>query len=112
MLELVNLTKMSQRTISFNRYKVNHHELLKLHNDGYRVICPLYKSEIKFATSGSWCSKNPNHYETHIYSGEAKRMMRESRIERGIKKTRENLTKKGYSEAQIQAEIDKYYPNR
>ena len=56
---------MNQKTISFDRKKAKHGDLLQLRNQGYRVICPLCKADIAFSeNSGSWCSNNPNHYET------------------------------------------------
>ena len=103
---------MSQITISFDRYKAKHGDLLELHNNGYRVICPLCKADIIFSeNTGSWCSKNPNHYETHIYKKSVRDELRGISRKFQIKEMKENLTKKGYSEAQIQAEINKYYPN-
>ena len=103
---------MSEKIISFDRRKTRHSDLLKLHHNGYRVICPLCKSDIIFQKSGLWCSKNPNHYETHIYPADIAKSNRDLNRKWGIEKTRENLTKKGYTEAQIQVEINKYYPEK
>ena len=100
---------MNQKVISFNTNKVNHYELQKLYNDGYRVICPLCKSDIFFSNAGSWCSKNSNHYETHIYGGEGARRMRE-RAKANIKKEAiEYMKKEGYTQEQIQEELNKNY---
>ena len=104
---------MNDKIISFDRREADHYQLLKLHNEGYRVICPLCKSDIVFSkNAGSWCSKNPNHYETHIYTREAKEVMEKGRIKWGVRETTKNLKKKGYTEKQIQEELDKYYPRR
>ena len=103
---------MIEKIISFDRRKARHSDLLKLHKQGYRVICPLCKADIIFSeNAGSWCSKNPNHYETHIYKKSVRDELRAISRKFQIKEMKENLTKKGYSEAQIQAEINKYYPN-
>lgn len=101
---------MSEKMISFDRRKAKHDDLLRLHDEGYKVICPLCKSEVVFKTSGSWCSKNPNHYETHIYPADIARKMRIKSREHRIKESTANMKKKGYTKAQIQEHIDKYYP--
>ena len=102
---------MNNKIISFNRHKADRYQLLKLHNEGYRVICPLCKSDIVFSkNAGSWCSKNPNHYETHIYKKSVRDELRAISRKYKAKEKAEALRKKGYTEEQIQVEIDKYYP--
>ena len=102
---------MNKKTISFDRHKATHGQLLKLYEEGYKVICPLCKSEIVFSkNAGSWCSKNPNHYATHIYTVEARESLRAISQKYEVQELTENLHKKDYTEEQIQAEIDKYYP--
>lgn len=101
---------MTDKVISFDRRTARHEDLLELRKEGYRVICPLCKSDIFFSeNAGSWCSKNPNHYETHIYKASVRNAMRKRRIESGIEQTRENLTKKGYTEEQIKHRISQKY---
>lgn len=101
---------MSEKIISFDRHKAKHSELKKLHEEGYKVICPLCKSEIFFSeNAGSWCSKNPNHYETHIYKASVRDEMRENLMRRDIEETREIFTKKGYMEEEIEHEISQRY---
>ena len=100
---------MNQKIISFNRKNADHYALFKLHNDGYRVICPVCQSDIFFSkNAGSWCSKDTNHYENHIYRDTGRR---KEYKEWAKKETINNLRKKGYTDEQIQAELDKYYPN-
>lgn len=101
---------MTDKTITFDRHNVEHGNLMKLHKEGYRVICPLCKSDIVFSeNSGSWCSKNPNHYETHIYRNTGMRNWLD--MERKKKKAAIAMKKKGYTEVQIQEHLDKYYPS-
>lgn len=104
---------MREKVISFDRHKAKHSELKKLRDEGYKVICPLCKSEIFFSeNAGSWCSKNPNHYETHIYKASVRDEMRENLMRGDIKETREILTKKGYTEEEIGHEIAERYFSR
>ena len=99
----------NQKTISFDRHKAKHGDLLQLRNQGYRVICPLCKADIAFSeNSGSWCSNNPNHYETHIYRDTGMRKKMKQRIKQ---ESIANMKKKGYTEEQIRKHIAKHYPN-
>ncbi|MBW4536113.1 MAG: hypothetical protein KME09_19435 [Pleurocapsa minor HA4230-MV1] len=97
------------KVISFKRGKTPYEEIVRLHKEGYVVICPLCKSELVFQESGVWCPKNPNHYEVHIYPGKFARKMREQSREWGIKETTKKLQKKGYTEEQIKSEIIQLY---
>ena len=102
---------MSEKIISFDRRKTRHSDLLKLHHNGYRVICPLCKSDIIFQKSGSWCSKNPNHYETHIYPADIAKKYRKEHKQWAKQESIANMKKKGYTEEQIRQHIAEYYPN-
>ena len=102
---------MNQKITTFDRNNTSHEKLLKLHENGYKVICPLCKSEIIFYDSGSSCSKNRNHYETHFYPSNIARDYRQwSKVNRK-QKSIANMKKKGYTEEQIQKHIAEYYPN-
>ena len=101
---------MSDKVTTFDRRTVTHNQLVSLRNQGYRVICPLCNSDILFSNAGSSCSKNRNHYETHIYGGQETMKMRRKWDERRKKKSIANMKKMGYTEAQIQDHLDKYYP--
>ena len=68
---------MNNKVTSFVRGKTEHSEIVRLHNEGYAVVCPLCKSELMFQTSGVWCPKNPNHYSVHDYPSDVARNMRE-----------------------------------
>ena len=95
---------------SFNRNNVNHNDLVKHHNAGHKVICPLCKSELIFQKSGVWCPVNANHYSVQNYSADIVEQTRKSSRKRGIEKTVKALEAKGYTKSQIRAEILKYYP--
>ena len=99
---------MTKKVISFKRSEARHSDLLKLHNDGYKVICPLCKAEIVFQKSGSWCPKNHNHYETHIYRDTG---MRKKYRQWAKQESIANMKKKGYTEERIQEHIAQYYPD-
>jgi 1,2-phenylacetyl-CoA epoxidase catalytic subunit len=101
---------MNDKTITFKRGKTETSEIYKWHREGYRIVCPLCKSEIVFQESGSWCPKNPNHYEVHAYSKKAADVIGNGRQERLKQESIENMKKKGYSQSQIQEHLDKYYP--
>ncbi|MGL6344635.1 MAG: hypothetical protein ACRC80_36485 [Waterburya sp.] len=97
------------KVISFKRGKTEHQEILRLHNDGYTVICPLCKSELVFQKSGVWCPKNPNHYSVHDYPGDVARKNWERTRKYMIKDKTKALKAKGYTDEQIQSEINEYY---
>ena len=98
---------MTDKTIIINRYKDDPNQLHRLHEEGYKLICPYCKSELVFKTSGFWCPKNPSHYEVHRYvrSEQTKKRRKKAMKEEAIA----NMKKKGYTEAQIQEHLDKYY---
>ena len=100
---------MFQKVISFDRHKAKHGDLLKLRNQGYRVICRVCGSDISFSeNSGSWCSNDPSHYEIHIYRDTG---MRKKWRKRQKQESIANMKKKGYTEEQIRQHIAEYYPN-
>ena len=98
------------KRVSFKRGRTNHDYIVRMHNSGYQVICPICQSELIFHRLGVWCPKNANHYHVHYYPADIAKSRRESSRQRGIKKTIEALTAKGYSQMQIDTEISKYYP--
>ena len=103
---------MNQKTISFDRRKARHSDLVKLRDQGYRVICPLCKADIFFSeNAGSWCSKNPNHYEAHIYKKSVRDKLRAISNKFGKTEAIANMKKKGYTQEQIQEHIAQYYPD-
>lgn len=100
----------ANKTTSFNRDNVNHKDLVKLHNSGYKVICPQCESEIVFQKSGAWCSNSSKHYSVHNYPADIAEDFRKSNKYRGLIKTVKTLESKGYTRAQMRSEILKYYP--
>lgn len=98
------------KVTSFNRDTANHCDLVRLHDSGYKVICPLCKSELIFKKSGIWCPENANHYSVYNYPADIARRFRESSKQRGIEKTIKALKAKGFTQPQIDAEISKLYP--
>ena len=92
---------MNNKIISFKRGKTETSQIYKWHKEGYKVICPLCKSEIVFKTSGSWCPKNLNHYSVHNYPSNIARELNRRADER--QKIRDK------DRGQTQKEADEHY---
>ena len=113
---------MKNKTITFKRGKTSSKQVMQWHNEGYSVLCPLCKSELVFITSleeakikapghpGIFCPKNSNHYSVSFYLKEARESIAAISQKYEIEEMTKNLRNKSYTEDQIQAEIDKYYP--
>ena len=99
---------MTDKTIVINRYEDDPNQLHRLHEEGYKLICPYCKSELVFQRSGIWCPKNPSHYEVHRYVRSKK--LRNDLDEMMKQEAIANMKRKGYSEAQVQEHLDEYYP--
>lgn len=99
---------MSDKTIVIDRYTTDANQLHDWHNKGYKLICPLCKSELVFQRSGIWCPKNVSHFEVHEYIRNKESQNRQREEDR--RESIANMKRKGYTEAQIQMHIDKYYP--
>ena len=75
---------MKDRIITFKRGKTSVDEILKWHQEGYTVVCPLCKSKLLFLDTyekaakhngrpGIFCPKNDNHYATYLWLSEPRR---------------------------------------
>ena len=106
------------KTVVYNRKKYKTADIVDFHNEGYDVLCSVCKAKLIFILSldeakikapghpGIFCPNSPDHVYTTFNFGS--RAFWEDFDKEVVELKTKNMREKGYTEEQIQAELDKY----
>lgn len=82
-IPLEEVNQMSKKNISFKRDKTDASDILRWHDEGYNVLCPICKSKLLIAKTaeeagenspGIFCPQNKMHIGIYFEGGGRKRM--------------------------------------